>query len=123
MAEIPISENGHISSQDTRQGHSNSTAVDKEANYEPPPPPRNVHGIAVRMRRKTLSDRTVAVLTFCPQWALVVLSTLSCILLYALDNTITANLIPVIHPNVLQRSLNSNATSRLSRMISQTRTS
>ncbi|KAL8982148.1 MAG: hypothetical protein Q9205_003258 [Flavoplaca limonia] len=79
MSDLPITdpslEKNSSPLEDSQKGHDGSTIVDKEAVVEPAPSPRHVHGLA---------------------WVLVVLSTLSCILLYALDNTITANLIPVI---------------------------
>ncbi|KAL8888844.1 MAG: hypothetical protein Q9215_003796 [Flavoplaca cf. flavocitrina] len=79
MSDLPITdpslEKNSSPLEDSQKGHDGGTIVDKEAVVEPAPSPRHVHGLA---------------------WVLVVLSTLSCILLYALDNTITANLIPVI---------------------------
>ncbi|KAL8839355.1 MAG: hypothetical protein Q9176_004536 [Flavoplaca citrina] len=79
MSDLPITdpslEKNSSPLEDSQKGHDGGTIVDKEAVVEPAPSPRHVHGLA---------------------WVLVVLSILSCILLYALDNTITANLIPVI---------------------------
>ncbi|KAL8654818.1 MAG: hypothetical protein Q9210_001276 [Variospora velana] len=79
MSDLPITdpslEKNSSPLEDSQNGHDGDTIVDKEAVVEPAPSPRQVHGLA---------------------WVFVVLPTLSCILLYALDNTITANLIPVI---------------------------
>ncbi|KAI9778950.1 MAG: hypothetical protein M1835_004801 [Candelina submexicana] len=71
----PSPEYNNSNEKSEQQSPENGPSIDTEANAAPAPSPRKIHGIAR---------------------ALVVLSTLSCILLYALDNTITANLIPVI---------------------------
>ncbi|KAL8935279.1 MAG: hypothetical protein Q9211_004782 [Gyalolechia sp. 1 TL-2023] len=109
MSDLPAIANNQSSSlennssalKEEQQSHEYDTAMDKEANTQAAPSPRKVHGIA---------------------WVLVVLSTLSCILLYALDNTITANLVPVLPP-VLVHYLSSKAPARSSQTTSKIRTS
>lgn len=67
-----------------------------------PPSPRSVHGIKVRQYQYHFEEFLISLLSLifeCLQWFLVVVGILSSILLYALDTTITADVIPVRNTN------------------------
>ncbi len=64
-----------------------------------PASPRTVHGFSVCFHSPLIHSCSLSwrVLLISLQWFLMTFSILSTVFLYALDNTITADLIPVIH--------------------------
>ena len=60
-----------------------------------PQSPRKVHGISVCFSLVPRLLQAAIKLIRCKQWFLVVAGTLSSIFLYALDNTIVADIVPV----------------------------
>ena len=74
--------------------------------------PRTVHGISVWTPNIYAAAKASVLYAYhldadkAGQWLLVILGTLSSILLYALDNTITADVIPVGSPDGLISDIN-----------------